>query len=86
MLSFCSFYPSNIVNDQSNNIEIQATAPKSIQVTVDYIQDAYINNISFQSKGNRFNVIIYKTSISSLVYGKQRRTASSRHSNSKGYD
>lgn len=57
---FCSFYPSNIVNDQSNNIEIQATAPKSIQVTVDYIQDAYINNISFQSKGNRFNVIIYK--------------------------
>ena len=73
---FCSFYPSNIVNDQSNNIEIQATAPKSLQVTVDYIQDAYINNISFQSKGNRFNVIIYK----------QRRTASSRHSNSKGYD
>ena len=57
---FCSFYPSNIVNDQSNNIETQATAPKSIQVTVDYIQDAYINNISFQSKGNRFNVIIYK--------------------------
>lgn len=57
---FCSFYPSNIVNDQSNNIETQATAPKSIQVTVDYIQDAYINNISFQPKGNRFNVIIYK--------------------------
>ena len=45
---------------QSNNIETQATAPKSIQVTVDYIQDAYINNISFQSKGNHFNVIIYK--------------------------
>lgn len=57
---FCSFYPSNIVNNQSNNIETQATAPKSIQVTVDYIQDAYINNISFQSKGNHFNVIIYK--------------------------
>lgn len=57
---FCSFYPSNIVNDKSSNIETQATAPKSIQVTVDYIQDAYINNISFQSKGNRFNVIIYK--------------------------
>lgn len=57
---FCSFYPSNIVNDQSNNIETQATAPKSIQVTVDYIQDAYINDISLQSKGNRFNVIIYK--------------------------
>ena len=57
---FCSFYPSNIVNNQSNNIETQATAPKSIQVTVDYIQDAYINNISFQSKGNCFNVIIYK--------------------------
>lgn len=57
---FCSFYPSNIVNNQSNNIETQATAPKSIQVTVDYIQDAYINNISFQSKGNGFNVIIYK--------------------------
>lgn len=57
---FCSFFPSNIVNDQSNNIETQATAPKSIQVTVDYIQDAYINNISFQSKGNSFNIIIYK--------------------------
>ena len=57
---FCSFYPSNIVNDQSNNIETQATTPKSIQVNVDYIQDAYINNISVQSKGNKFNVIFYK--------------------------
>lgn len=57
---FCSFYPSNIVNDQSYNIETEATAPKSIQVSVDYIQDAYINNVSFQSKGDCFNVIIYK--------------------------
>ena len=57
---FCSFHPSNIVNEQSNNIETKATAPKSIQLAVDYIQDAYLNNISFQSKGNKFNVIIYK--------------------------
>ena len=57
---FCSFHPSNIVNNQSNNIETQATTPKSIQVSVDYIQDAYLNNISFQSKGKSFNVIIYK--------------------------
>ena len=57
---FCSFHPSNIVNEQSYNIETEATAPKSIQVTVDSIRDAYINNISFQSKENKFNVIIYK--------------------------
>lgn len=57
---FCSFHPSNIINEQTNNIETEATAPKSIQVNVDYIQDAYINNLSFQSKGNNFNVIIYK--------------------------
>jgi hypothetical protein len=56
---FCSFHPSNIIN-QSNNIETQATTPKSLQVAVDYIQDAYINNVSYQSKGNKFNVIFYK--------------------------
>lgn len=57
---FCSFHPTNIVNEQTNNIETKATAPKSIQLSVDYIQDAYINNISFQSKEKEFNVIIYK--------------------------
>jgi len=57
---FCSIYPSNIVNKQSNNIETTATAPKSIQITVDKIQEAYINNISFQHKDTHFNVIIYK--------------------------
>lgn len=56
---FCSFHPSNIIN-QSNNIETQATTPKSLQVAVDYIQEAYINNVSYQSKGNKFNVIFYK--------------------------
>lgn len=57
---FCSFHPSNIVNNESNNIETQATSSKSIQITVDKIQEAYINNISFQHKGTHFNVIIYK--------------------------
>lgn len=57
---FCSFHPSNIVNNESNNIETQATSSKSIQITVDNIQEAYINNISFQHKDTHFNVIIYK--------------------------
>lgn len=57
---FCSFHPSNIVNNESNNIETQATSSKSIQITVDNIQEAYINNISFQHKDAHFNVIIYK--------------------------
>lgn len=56
---FCCFHPSNIIN-ASNNIETQATTPKSLQVSVEYIQDAYANNVSFQSKGNKFNVIFYK--------------------------
>ena len=56
---FCSFHPSNIIN-QSNNIETQATSPKSLQVAVDNIQEAYINNVSYQSKGNKYNVIFYK--------------------------
>ena len=57
---FCAFHPSNIVNGESYNIETEATATKSIQVNVDYIQEAYLKDISFQSKGPKFNVIIYK--------------------------
>ena len=57
---FCSIYPSNIVNKESYNIETQATSPKSIQISVNYIQDAYLNDISVQSKESKFNVIIYK--------------------------
>lgn len=57
---FCSIHPSNIINNQSSNIETEATTPKSIQVSVDYIQEAYLNNVSFQNKGNKFNVIVFK--------------------------
>lgn len=57
---FTSIHPSNIINEQSLNIETSANSPKSIQVNVNYIQEAYLNDISLQIKGALFNVINYK--------------------------
>lgn len=57
---FSSFHPYNIINGSSINIETSATSPKSIQIHVNYIQEAYKNSISCQVKEPNFNVISYK--------------------------
>lgn len=57
---FSCFHPSNILSRDSRNIETEATSPKSIQVKVQYIQNAYLNDISCQHKGDNFNVINFR--------------------------
>ena len=57
---FSSFHPSNLLSKDSKNIETEAISPKSIQVKVQFIQDAYLNDISCQHKGDNFNVINYR--------------------------
>lgn len=57
---FSSFHPSNLLTEESKNIETEATSPKSIQVKVQFIQEAYLNDISCQHKEDGFNVINYK--------------------------
>ena len=57
---FSSFHPSNIINERASNIEKEATTPKSIQVNVQSIQEAYKENLSCQVKDDKFYIINYK--------------------------
>lgn len=57
---FSSVHPQNIISKQSNNIEVDATSPKSIQLNVESVKDAYLNDISVLAKAPQFNIINYK--------------------------